>query len=131
MKACQTSASEREACLNRGASSRSSISGIDQESARGDEAAASSSQQHQMHVKELVEQLMQLCPSGKVSSEFLEHVLMDQFKGCLEEAAEFLIEAQDLPERDASFLRIRQDMLEEQREEQRALELSRKAIVAR
>jgi len=66
-----------------------------------------------------------------VSHDFLEHILMDQFKGCPQEAAEFLIETQDLPEREASFLRNRHDALEKQCEEQRALELSRRAIVAR
>ena len=93
--------------------------------------SSSQHQQLQLHTKELVDELIQLCPSGEVSHDFLSHVLMDQFKGCVQEAAEFLIECQSLPDREASFLRTRHEITERIREEQLALERSRKTIIAR
>ena len=79
----------------------------------------------------LVEQLQQLC-SVEISRDYLAHVLTVGCKGSMQAAAEFLLEFHDeLPAREAAFLRCCQESEMRRRDEQLAMDSSRKTIIAR
>ena len=88
--------------------------------------------QMQLEDDRLLSDLIQICPSHvDLSRDFLRHLLHVQCEGSIQRAAEFVLECENLGACEEAFLLSHREMLERQREEQAAIEKSRKAIVAR
>eukprot|EP00878_Enallax_costatus_P042751 GHUV01050212.1.p1 GENE.GHUV01050212.1~~GHUV01050212.1.p1 ORF type:complete len:229 (+),score=90.61 GHUV01050212.1:528-1214(+) len=74
--------------------------------------------------------LLEVCPQG-ISSEFLTHLLQQQFRGNLQAAADYLFECDDLQQQQQSWLGGMQQQEQQRHEAEQEMKQSKKQIVER